>query len=56
MQLIIAGASTVAYQFTIDTKDLEDAPRCVHREFFGDGGKPLSSPPAVVPRMPPPGS
>ncbi len=39
VQLISAGASMVAYHFTVDTKDLERAVRAVHREFFGDGGK-----------------
>jgi len=35
VQLISAGASMVAYHFTVDTKDLEKAVRAVHREFFG---------------------
>jgi len=35
VQLISAGASMVAYHFTVDTKDLERAVRAVHREFFG---------------------
>jgi aspartate kinase len=34
VQLISAGASMVAYTFTVDTKDLEEAVRAVHREFF----------------------
>lgn len=40
VQLISAGASMVAYHFTVDTKDLEKAVRAVHREFFGDGRAP----------------
>lgn len=47
VQFITAGASMVAYQFTVDTKDLEEAVRAVHREFFGD--KHPGSPPAVIP-------
>jgi len=39
VQFISAGASMVAYHFTVDTKDLEKAVRAVHHEFFGDGGK-----------------
>ena len=35
VQLISAGASMVAYHFTVDTKDLEPAVWAVHREFFG---------------------
>jgi len=35
VQLISAGASMVAYHFTVDTKDLERAVQAVHREFFG---------------------
>ncbi len=35
VQLISAGASMVAYTFTVDNKDLEKAVRAVHREFFG---------------------
>lgn len=35
VQLISAGASMVAYHFTVDTKDLEKAVQAVHREFFG---------------------
>ncbi len=38
VQFISAGASMVAYHFTVETKDLEKAVRAVHREFFGDGG------------------
>jgi aspartate kinase len=34
VQLISAGASMVAYTFTVETKDLEQAVRAVHREFF----------------------
>ncbi len=49
VQFITAGASMVAYQFTVDTKDLEEAVRAVHREFFGDGGKHRGSPPSAVP-------
>ena len=37
VQLISAGASMVAYTFTVDNKDLEGAVRAVHREFFGRG-------------------
>ena len=49
VQFITAGASMVAYQFTVDTKDLEPAVRAVHREFFGNGGKHGRSPPTAVP-------
>ncbi len=49
VQFITAGASMVAYQFTVDTKDLEEAVRAVHREFFGDGGKHRGSPPSAFP-------
>ncbi len=49
VQFITAGASMVAYQFTVDTKDLEEAVRAVHREFFGDGGKHRGSPPSALP-------
>jgi len=35
VQLISAGASMVAYHFTVDAKDLERAVLAVHREFFG---------------------
>ncbi len=49
VQFITAGASMVAYQFTVDTKDLEQAVRAVHKEFFGTGGKPRGSPSAAVP-------
>ncbi len=49
VQFITAGASMVACQFTVDTKDLEDALRAVHREFFGDGGKRHGSASAAVP-------
>ena len=49
VQFITAGASMVAYQFTVNTKDLEDALRAVHREFFGDGGKRHRSASATVP-------
>ena len=48
VQFITAGASMVAYQFTVDTRDLERAVRAVHREFFGDGGKRLGSSPTAV--------
>jgi len=37
VQLISAGASMVAYTFTVDNKDLEGAVQAVHREFFGRG-------------------
>ncbi len=43
VQLISAGASMVAYHFTVDTKDLEESVRAVHKEFFGDGRKPPGS-------------
>jgi aspartokinase/homoserine dehydrogenase 1 len=33
--LISAGASLVAYHFTVDKKDLERVTRAVHQEFFG---------------------
>ena len=35
VQLISAGASMVAYTFTVESKNLEAAVRAVHREFFG---------------------
>jgi len=35
VQMISAGASMVAYHFTVDTKDLERAVQAVHGEFFG---------------------
>jgi aspartate kinase len=35
VQLISAGASMVAYTFTVENKDLERAVSAVHREFFG---------------------
>jgi aspartokinase len=35
VQLISAGASMVAYTFTVDNADLERAVQAVHREFFG---------------------
>lgn len=35
VQLISAGASMVAYHFTVDAKDLEKAIVAIHREFFG---------------------
>ena len=34
VHLISAGASMVAYTFTVETKDLEAAVRAVHQEFF----------------------
>ncbi|HEX9341481.1 MAG TPA: aspartate kinase [Thermoplasmata archaeon] len=37
VQLISAGASMVAYTFTVDDRDLEGAVQAVHREFFGRG-------------------
>ncbi len=49
VQFITAGASMVAYQFTVDTRDLDEAVRAVHQEFFGTGGKRLGSPSASVP-------
>lgn len=53
VQFITAGASMVAYQFTVDTKDLEEAVRAVHREFFGDGRKGVPSPSAPAASAPP---
>ncbi|MGI0147925.1 MAG: aspartate kinase [Thermoplasmata archaeon] len=38
VQLISAGASMVAYTFTVDNEDLERAVQAVHREFFGPRG------------------
>src|SRR6266702_1888872 len=35
VQLISAGASMVAYTFTVDNEDLERAVQAVHGEFFG---------------------
>lgn len=35
VQLISAGASTVALHFTVDAADLERAVRAIHDEFFG---------------------
>ena len=49
VQFIPAGASMVAYRFTVETKDLEEAVRAVHREFFGDGGKHPGSPSSAAP-------
>ncbi len=49
VQFITAGASMVAYQFTVETKDLEVALRAVHKEFFGNGGKRPGSPSTAVP-------
>ncbi len=49
VQFITAGASMVAYQFSVDTKDLERALRAVHEEFFGNGGKHAGSPSRAVP-------
>ncbi len=37
VQLISAGASMVAYTFTVDDRDLENAVQAVHKEFFGNG-------------------
>ncbi len=37
VQLISAGASMVAYTFTVDDRDLEGAVQAVHRQFFGRG-------------------
>ncbi len=54
VQFITAGASMVAYQFTVDTKDLEEALRAVHQEFFGNGRKRTGSPsPALSPNASP---
>lgn len=50
VQFISAGASMVAYHFTVDTKDLEQAVRAVHHEFFGDGRKVRGSSKASVAR------
>lgn len=38
VQLISAGASMVAYTFTVANEDLERAVQAVHREFFGPSG------------------
>jgi aspartate kinase len=35
VELISAGASTVAYHFTVDHKDLKKTITAIHREFFG---------------------
>ena len=35
VELISAGASTVAYHFTVDQKDLKTTVREIHKEFFG---------------------
>jgi aspartate kinase len=35
VDLISAGASTVAYHFTVDRKDLKKAVEAIHGEFFG---------------------
>ena len=35
VELISAGASTVAYHFTVDQKDLRKTVRAIHKEFFG---------------------
>ena len=43
VQLISAGASMVAYTFTVDNKDLERAVQAVHREFFGHRYNSLAS-------------
>ena len=43
VQLISAGASMVAYHFTVETKDLERAVQAVHREFFGPPAQPHGS-------------
>jgi hypothetical protein len=32
--MISAGASFVAYHFTVDKKDLERTIKAIHREFF----------------------
>jgi aspartate kinase len=34
--MISAGASMVAYCFTVDKKDLEATTRAIHKDFFGD--------------------
>ncbi len=47
VQLISAGASMVAYTFTVGTKDLEEAVRAVHREFFQHRSARQESAPAV---------
>lgn len=41
VQLISAGASMVAYTFTVDNDDLDRAVRAVHGEFFGPSGVPV---------------
>ncbi|MEW5747850.1 MAG: aspartate kinase [Candidatus Thermoplasmatota archaeon] len=38
VELISAGASTVAYHFTVDHKDLKKTITAIHREFFGSPG------------------
>lgn len=46
VDLISAGASTVAYHFTVDRKDLKNAIVAIHAEFFGHGkGEDASSAP-----------
>ncbi len=49
VQFITAGASMVAYQFTVDTRDLEEAVRAVHWAFFGNGSRPPGSLPSAMP-------
>ena len=39
VELISAGASTVAYHFTVSNKDLKKTITAIHREFFGSQGK-----------------
>jgi aspartate kinase len=43
VQLISAGASMVAYTFTVDDGDLERAVQAVHQEFFGRPAEPRGS-------------
>src|SRR6266567_5950860 len=56
VQLISAGASMVAYTFTVDSKDLEGAVQAVHREFFGPRrSRPEVAEVAAAPRSVPSG-
>jgi len=38
VNMISAGASLVAYHFTVDKKDLERTTRAIHVEFFHKAG------------------
>src|SRR6266704_4368210 len=56
VQLISAGASMVAYAFTVDSKDLEGAVQAVHGEFFGPRrSRPEVAEVAAAPRSVPSG-